>query len=586
MQLKMLAAQVSVMQAMLGNASSAEHVEADRAASMSLLGELAEQAKGTEQHEQLKAMASELSTYFASFERVVQTNAQLAEVTADLVQKTEQLHQAARATGSPALLEAIQRQHVDTFAYLFAPGQASYLKALHQTDRSQALVGGHESVAGLAHDTRTALIRARAYHIQKSTLIKYSLSVLGPEVAAKIDAFREQIDGRLDTLSADVQSTMGTSQSNLLLFSLLAVATGLIFAWLIGRSISGPVQQLSEVMSRLSQRDYDVEINFTDQQNEIGEMSRTLEVFRHNMEQVDSLTHLESAMAARSAQETQASRIAELSSEFDVGVKAILEALDAATGQLDASSSSMGAVADRTQTLASSASASSVQAASNVQTVAVAAEALSDSIEAIGAQVHTSTELSHRASQSTEATHQAVEKLSRSTERIGEVVTLISDIAEQTNLLALNATIEAARAGDAGKGFAVVADEVKRLASQTATATEEIGRQISDVQAEAQQTIDAILTINQAVTQIDASIAVIASSVDAQGQSTRDIARNVQAAAEGTQSVSTHIDEVNTSAHDVDRAAQDVATAQSALSAQSVRLKGMVDQYLEQVRSA
>ena len=71
--------------------------------------------------------------------------------------------------------------------------------------------------------------------------------------------------------------------------------------------------------------------------------------------------------------------------------------------------------------------------------------------------------------------------MSEGAARIGAVVRLIGDIASQTNLLALNATIEAARAGEAGKGFAVVASEVKTLASQTARATEDIGRQIAEM---------------------------------------------------------------------------------------------------------
>ena len=61
-------------------------------------------------------------------------------------------------------------------------------------------------------------------------------------------------------------------------------------------------------------------------------------------------------------------------------------------------------------------------------------------------------------------------------EQVRRVSSTIDDIARKTNLLALNATIEAQRAGDAGRTFAVVAAEVKKLALETRTATDEIGR--------------------------------------------------------------------------------------------------------------
>ncbi|MBQ4833881.1 MCP four helix bundle domain-containing protein [Pseudoalteromonas sp. MMG010] len=87
-----------------------------------------------------------------------------------------------------------------------------------------------------------------------------------------------------------------------------------------------------------------------------------------------------------------------------------------------------------------------------------------------------------------------ITELAQSTQDITGILAVIKGISEQTNLLALNAAIEAARAGEFGRGFSVVAGEVRNLASNTQKSTAEIEERITKAQAQAQASVEAMLT--------------------------------------------------------------------------------------------
>ena len=142
------------------------------------------------------------------------------------------------------------------------------------------------------------------------------------------------------------------------------------------------------------------------------------------------------------------------------------------------------------------------------------------------------------------------------------------------------------RAGDAGKGFAVVASEVKSLATQTAKATEDIGRQIAQIQASTKEAVESIQSIGTTIGEVSDIAAAIAAAVEEQGSATQEIARNVQQAAIGTTEVTSTIGGVSAGASSTGAAATQVLGAAQALSRQSERLSGEVGRFIAGVKAA
>ncbi len=199
--------------------------------------------------------------------------------------------------------------------------------------------------------------------------------------------------------------------------------------------------------------------------------------------------------------------------------------------------------------------------------VSAAAEEMAATIREISGQIGRASAMAREITEETRAADDTVRGLAATAEQIGDVVRLIGGIAGQTNLLALNATIEAARAGEAGKGFAVVASEVKTLATQTTKATEEIGAQISAVQAATAGAVEAIRRIAGRIEELTATAVAVAAAVEQQTASTAEVSRNISG--------------VSRAAADTGKAAEVVQGVAAELSGHSGRLREEIGAFLK-----
>jgi methyl-accepting chemotaxis protein len=359
----------------------------------------------------------------------------------------------------------------------------------------------------------------------------------------------------------------------------------IVVAWLVSRAITRPLAALSSGMRALAEGRLDTVISGIERGDEIGDMARTIGVFKQGMAEADRLRIEREAAEARAVEATREAR-QRLADEFETRIGDLVRSVASAATEMQATAASMSSTADQANAQAGAVAVASEEASANVQTVASATEELTASVEEIGQHVQKSSHIATRAVADAKRTDQTVQTLATGAARIGDVVTLIQTIAGQTNLLALNATIEAARAGDAGKGFAVVASEVKSLAAQTARATTEIAGQVAAIQAATTETVAAIRTIIATIMEINDIAAVVAVAVEEQGAATREIARSVHDASQGTQQVSFNISGVREAASATGLAATEVREAAGDLSQQAEGLSKEVSRFIAGVKAA
>ena len=360
---------------------------------------------------------------------------------------------------------------------------------------------------------------------------------------------------------------------------LILLACGLLFYYLHRQF--GLLQTCAAALEDLSKGiiPENIEVRTRD---ELSAIAEAIVTFKQQTLQVRQMK-VEQERARQEGETEGRAKIERMVVGFRNTVQSIVDTAATAAIEMRGSADEMAENAKQTGETSATVVGASEEASANVQTVAGAAEELSASVQEIGRQVESSSTVAQRAVAQVQETDKSVESLSDSAANIGRIVSLIQEIAENTNLLALNATIEAARAGDAGKGFAVVANEVKNLANQTATATQEIDRQVSEMRDSTAKAVQAIRMIGETINKMNDAVQTIASTAGEQGLATQEIAASVARATQETSEVSSLITGVAGTAKRTETQAHEVRNSAATLSDQVATLKSEVARFLEDV---
>jgi methyl-accepting chemotaxis protein len=489
-----------------------------------------------------------------------------------------------QATADPAGATAL-RQRIGAEDTLFAEraAAAGRLVSGEQADLLATLVGKYATYRNAVEAVLSAAEGGQP--LEKRLTAAHDADKLAGEARGAARAFFSRTEK--DAAALETQASRDTSLGVWVMigFAGVGLAFGIGLAALIARTgILRPLSASVDGLKRLADGDLATEIPGLHRADEFGQVAAAMQAFR------DSLVHqraLEQAAATdRAAREARAQRLETLATGFDHVAMSLVESVAAAARDLQATASSLAGSADRTTTSITTMATAAERASSNVAAVAAAAEQLSSSISEISRQISQENDDARTAVAEIEQSGEAVERLTTAVGAIGDSAQQIAAIAGQTNMLALNATIESARAGSAGKGFAVVATEVKQLAGQTAQATQEIGRRLTDVETGTDATARAIRDVAGLIERIAGSANGIAAAVEEQSAATADIARNIDQAAQGTAAVSETVAGVRQDAEAAEAGAAEVRHAAAELAAQSDRLREEVHRFLEDVRRA
>ena len=422
------------------------------------------------------------------------------------------------------------------------------------------------------------------------------------EIRSLVAKMKADETNLLDQRNREAEARASTSQTTVVLGTILCILLVIAVALALTRNISRPLRELTTAADRIAAGDLTVQLRADERGDEVGALTRTFGRMTATLQEMASVASRIAAGDLRVSVKPQSERD-QLATAFVAMIANLRQVTaDIAEGANVLGSSASEIVASTAQLASGSAqtAAAVTETTTTVEEVRQTAQVSSQKARVVADTPQKSLEISSGGKASTDETSrgmlrireqmssiaQSMVRLSEQTQAIGQIIATVDDLAQQSNLLAVNASIEAAKAGEQGRGFAVVAQEVRSLAEQSKGATNQVRTILSDIQ---KATNAAVMATEQGTKAVEggvkqaektgASILTLGTRIEETASASAQIAASSQQQLVGMDQVAQAMESIKkASTQNVDSARQ-LETASRNLGTLGQKLKEMVGKY-------